>query len=111
MASISDSDFAFIVREIRARTGLAIDNSKAQVVESKIAPIARREGMLSVQELTSTVAARRDERLLDAISDALTDKDTQFFRDRSPFAFFRRNMAPELLARRPEGQRLRIWSA
>jgi chemotaxis protein methyltransferase CheR len=111
MASIADADFAYIVREIRARTGLAIDTSKAHVVESKIAPIARREGLLSVQELASTVSARREDRLIEAIADALIDKETQFFRDRSPFAYFRRTMAPELLSRRPEGQRLRIWSA
>jgi chemotaxis protein methyltransferase CheR len=111
MASIADSDFAYIVREIRGRTGLAIDTSKAHVVESKIAPIARREGLLSVQELASTVSARREDRLIEAIADALIDKETQFFRDRTPFAYFRKTMAPELMARRPDGQRLRIWSA
>jgi chemotaxis protein methyltransferase CheR len=111
MGSIADADLAFIVREVRARTGLALDASKAQIVESRVAPIARREGLLSVQELASTVSARREDRLIEAIADALIDKETQFFRDRSPFAYFRRTMAPELLARRPEGQRLRIWSA
>jgi chemotaxis protein methyltransferase CheR len=111
MSSIADADLAFIIREVRARTGLAIDIGNAQIIESKIGPIARREGLLSVQELASTVSARRDERLIEAIADALIDKETQFFRDRSPFAYFRKTMAPELLARRPEGQRLRIWSA
>ena len=107
---LSDADFAFIAREVRERTGLLIEPAHAAAVETKIAPIARREGLISVNELITTARARRDERLLETIAETLTSKDTWFFRDRAPFAYFRKTMVPEILSRRSDGK-LRIWCA
>jgi chemotaxis protein methyltransferase CheR len=111
MSAITEGDFTYLAREMRARTGLALPPEKAHLLESRIGPIARREGFISVQELITTARARRDERLVDAMADALTSHDTYFFRDREPYAFFRGVMSLDLAARRPVGHHLRIWCA
>lgn len=110
MSAITEADFLFLAREVLSRTGLALSVDKAQAIEARIGPIARREGLYSVQELITTARARRDERLLDAIADSLASFETHFFRDRAPFDFFRRTMSLELAGRRA-GDPLRIWCA
>lgn len=110
MSALTEADFTYLAREVRARTGLMLSADKAQAVETRLAPIARREGLYSVQELITTARARRDERLLEAIADGLANFETNFFRDRAPFDFFRRTMSLELAGRRA-GDPLRIWCA
>jgi chemotaxis protein methyltransferase CheR len=110
MNAITEPDFLYLAREVRARTGLALGLEKAQAVEARLGPMARREGLYSVQELITTARARRDERLLDAIADSLASFETHFFRDRAPFEFFRRTMSLELAGRRA-GDPIRIWCA
>jgi chemotaxis protein methyltransferase CheR len=110
MSAITEADFIYLAREVQARTGLALSVEKAQAVEARLGPIARREGLYSVQELITTARARRDERLLDAIADGLANFETKFFRDRAPFEFFRRTMSLELAGRRA-GDPIRIWCA
>lgn len=111
MGALTEADFTYLARELRTRTGLALPIEKAPMLENRIGPIARREGFISVQELITTARARRDNRLLDLIADALTSHETYFFRDRAPFEFFRTMMSLDLAARRPQGQHLRIWCA
>jgi chemotaxis protein methyltransferase CheR len=111
MSAITEADFTFLARELSARTGLSLPAEKAHMLEGRIGPIARREGFISVQELITTARARRDERLMDAMAEALTSHDTYFFRDRAPFEFFRKVMSLDLAARRPAGHHLRIWCA
>jgi chemotaxis protein methyltransferase CheR len=110
MTALSQADYAYVARELLARSGIVLPPEKAHLIETRAGTIARREGFLSVQELITTARARRDERLITAIADTLINNETQFFRDRAPFDFFRNVMTADLAARRP-GTRLRIWSA
>ncbi|MES1203966.1 MAG: CheR family methyltransferase, partial [Pseudomonadota bacterium] len=110
MTALSQSDYAYVARELLARSGIVLPPEKAHLIETRAGTIARREGFLSVQELITTARARRDERLITAIADTLINNETAFFRDRAPFDFFRNVMTADLAARRP-GTRLRIWSA
>ncbi|MGE3301813.1 MAG: protein-glutamate O-methyltransferase CheR [Hyphomonadaceae bacterium] len=108
---LTEADLAYITREMRARTGCRLTLDDADLIETRIAPIARREGFLSIQDLITTVRARRDERLIAAICEQLLSTDTHFFRDRAAFAYFSRTLFPALAARRSENERVRIWSA
>ena len=94
----------------RARAGLKIDVDKTYVVESRLAPLARREGFDSIEALIATLRAKREERLIWAIVEALTFNDTSFFRDRDVFAHLRDTVMPDLSKARPD-QPIRVWSA
>jgi chemotaxis protein methyltransferase CheR len=111
MSALPDHEFQFIVREIRARSGLVLTPDKAYLLETRLAPIARREGFSSVAELVSAARVRRDDRLLWTMTDALTTNETFFFRDKTPFDQLKDSAFPDLMASRSGPLRLRIWCA
>ncbi len=94
----------------RARAGLKVEIEKAYLVESRLAPLARREGFESLEALMGGLRTKRDERLIWAIVEALTSNETRFFRDREVFAHLRDSILPGL-SRLRRDQPIRIWSA
>ncbi len=95
---------------VHARSGVVIDPGKTYQIETRLAPVARRAGFASLPDLVQAIRAQRDEKLMWAATEALTSNETCFFRDRIPFAQFRDEMLPELVAGRGE-RPIRIWSA
>ncbi len=94
----------------RARAGLRVDVDKTYVVESRLGPLARREGFDSIEALIATLRSKREERLIWAVVEALTFNETSFFRDREVFAHLRDVVLPTL-SRTRRDQPIRIWSA
>jgi len=95
---------------VLSRSGVVIDPTKTYLIESRLAPLARREGFASQADLIQAVRARRDDRLMWALTEALTSSETCFFRDRTPFDQFRDEILPELAVLRGD-QPIRVWSA
>ena len=95
---------------VLSRSGVMIDPAKTYLIESRLAPLARREGFASQADLIQAIRARRDDRLMWALTEALTSNETCFFRDRTPFDQFRDEILPDLAERRGE-QPIRVWSA
>ena len=60
---ISPADRAYLAALCLARAGLRVDPQKTYLIESRLAPVARREGFLSPADLVSAVRSRSDERL------------------------------------------------
>ncbi|MBV9994009.1 MAG: protein-glutamate O-methyltransferase CheR [Caulobacteraceae bacterium] len=103
-------EVAMAVSLTRARAGLRLAPEKTYFIESRLAPVARREGFESVSDLLAAIRARRDEALIWAAVEALAAGETCFFRDRTPFVLFKTELAPQLAAAR-RGRSVRIWSA
>ena len=57
---------AYVARLCAERAGLAVVVEKAYLLESRLAPVARREGFGSVGELLQVVRDRAEERLIGA---------------------------------------------
>jgi len=93
-----------------ARSGQLVDPAKDYLLETRLGPVARREGFESIADLMSGLRTRREDRLIWAIVEAMAAGDTSFFRDQTPFDLFRDELAPDL-ARRRADQPIRIWSA
>jgi chemotaxis protein methyltransferase CheR len=93
----------------RARAGLRVEVEKTYLVESRLGPLARREGFDSIDALLAALREKREERLIWAVVEALTFSETRFFRDREVFAHLRDAVLPSLSRRRD--QPVRIWSA
>ncbi|MCX8498814.1 MAG: chemotaxis protein CheR, partial [Caulobacteraceae bacterium] len=93
---MTPDDLSLICRIVRARTGHVVDQAKAAVIENRLTPLVRREGYNSLSDLMSVIKAKRDERLVWALADAMLPKDTAFFRDRTPFTQFRDVILPDL---------------
>ena len=103
-------EVALIVSLCRARAGLKLAPDKTYLMESRLAPAARRESFDSVSDLLAAIRARRDEALIWAAVEAVSSGETAFFRDRAPFQAFRDELIPQL-ARARAGHTIRVWSA
>lgn len=101
----------FVLEICRAAAGLEIDREKTYLLESRLAPVARREGYGSIREMLLSARQRREEKLLWSVVEAMAQGETCFFRDPQVFRRVREELLPQLALRRPEGQPIRIWSA
>jgi chemotaxis protein methyltransferase CheR len=101
--------FAAIGDMLKARSGLILGPDKLYLLETRLSPILKREGLRDLVELSARLrpgsALERD------VVDAMTTNESLFFRDTKPFEALRRRVLPALHAARPAGQALRIWSA
>src|ERR1700722_8575430 len=80
------------------------------MMESRLAPVARREGYDSIADLIAAIRSRREDSLIWATVEAMAGGDTSFYRDREPFHQFREEIAPQLLRSRG-GAPIKVWSA
>ena len=103
-------DLEFVAGLARARAGLALKGERAFLIETRLAPLARREGAASVAALIDRLRAQPDGMLADAAAEALSATESSFFRDRAMFDRLRDDILPALGARRPGG-RARAWCA
>jgi chemotaxis protein methyltransferase CheR len=108
---VKTDEIDFVAEIARAGAGLMVDQDKVYVLESRLAPVARREGFGSIREMLLAARQRREEKLLWAVVEALTQGETSFFRDPQVFARIQGEMLPELAAGRPAGRPIRVLSA
>ena len=94
----------------RQRAGLRIESDKAYLVESRLNPLARREGFESIEAMIAAMRTHREDRLIWAVVEALTLNETAFFRDREVFAHLRDELLPAL-SKLGRDRPIRIWSA
>ncbi|MDB5445029.1 MAG: cheR [Phenylobacterium sp.] len=107
---MTPQDCALIAELCAGRAGLRVDPDKPYLIESRLAPLARREGFACVADLVGTLRPRAEDRLADAVAEAMAPGETGFFRDRAVLERLWRDVAPELARRRSDGV-VRIWSA
>lgn len=107
---MSPSDVELFAALAKTRAGLRVDPAKTYMIESRLAPLARREGYAGIPELAAALKAHREEKLIWATVEALALPDTAFFRDRQVFQLLRQEILPTL-ARLRGGEPIRIWSA
>lgn len=106
---MNDANLELLRKLVQGRSGVVIDRAKLYAIESAIAPLARRENYPSMDALMNAIRDQRDERLMWAVTEAMSPTDTQFFRDSAPFAVVREEMLPSLATRR-DGEPIKIWS-
>ena len=104
-------DQQLIATIVRARAGIVLGADKAYLIESRLAAVARRLGFTGLDSLTEALRRAPPERLLAAITEALTINETSFFRDGRPFEQLAGLVLPRLIEARTGVRSLRIWSA
>jgi chemotaxis protein methyltransferase CheR len=107
---VNAEEIAQIVSLCRARAGLKVAADKTYLIESRLAPVARREGYDSISDLLAALRANREEPLIWSTVEAMAGGETSFFRDRNPFREFKDEILPQL-ARARAGQPIKVWSA
>jgi chemotaxis protein methyltransferase CheR len=107
---VTPLDYEFLRKLLRERSGLDLSSDKQYLVESRLIPLARRNGLGGIAELVAKIRAGSDA-LTSEVVEAMTTNETFFFRDKVPFDHLRETIVPALLQARASRRSLRIWSA
>jgi len=112
---LSRQTFQELTQRIHHLCGLVIGPDKMYLVHHRLEPVVRSYGLNGFDQLLQRLQMRPEVRLQDAIIDAITTKETSFFRDHGLFRAIRQHVLPERvsLLRKSGGKRhrIRIWSA
>lgn len=100
--------YAELAELVRRRSGikLAIDNP--ELIDDKLAPVARLFGYRDLKGLLDEMTHPPEE-LAQAVTEAMTTRDTSFFRDPAAFDCFEHVILPAVIDARTKSKRLRIW--
>lgn len=107
---LSPENLEFLCDTVYEHSGIVLDASKTYLIESRLGPVARGEGLETLDSLCKLLKAVSAKALRTKVVEAMTTNETLFFRDLRPFEALRDHVLPELTASSPRGT-LRIWSA
>ena len=110
-AALSRNAFDTLANLLKARSGLAIGLDKTYLLETRLAGLLKRDNLPDLNILAERLRRPDCEKLAHDVVEAMTTNESFFFRDDKPFQHFRSHALPHLLAARPSGSTLRIWSA
>jgi chemotaxis protein methyltransferase CheR len=108
---ISRDEFKYIRDLVHGQAAIIIEPGKEYLVESRLTPIARKEGFDSLQRMVERLRSGPASDLHKRVVEAMTNNETLFFRDPRPFDMLRNAILPELTARRASDRVLNTWSA
>jgi len=117
MSVLSANELSLWSQYIYSICGVQLDGSKGYLVETRLAPLIRETGSANLTELFNKVKGDLSNALKRKVIDAITTRETSFFRDTSPFDLLRHKIVPDLIDKRTKASSpgrplpLRIWSA
>jgi chemotaxis protein methyltransferase CheR len=108
---MQQADFQFLSDLLRQRSGLALTEDKAYLIESRLMPVARQNNMEDIAQLCASLRQTPEERLLVEVTEAMTTNESSFFRDIKPYEQLRQLIFPMLMQHLSVPKQMRIWSA
>ena len=108
---MNDAQFKYLAGYFKEQSGLVLTQEKIYLVESRLLPVAKRFELENLDDFITALKANRDQDLIRAVSNAMTINETFFFRDTRPFDLFRETVLPDVIERRRDQKKIRIWSA
>ena len=107
---MTPQDYDFLRRLLKDRSGLDLSADKQYLVESRLMPLARKEGLPGIAELVQRMKGSA-EALVAEVVEAMTTNETFFFRDKIPFDHLKQTVLPALIQARAARRSIRIWCA
>ena len=108
---LSPLAFETLASMLKSRSGLVIGTDKTYLLETRLAGLIKREKLTDLNGLADRLRRAGSDTLAREVVEAMTTNESFFFRDDKPFLHFRSQALPRLIAARPPGSTLRIWSA
>ena len=108
---MTPEDFAYVCRFVRERSAIVLEPGKEYLVETRLAPVARKMEFDSVGALIAKLRGAPDNGLHARVIEAMVTTETSFFRDSHPFESLKTAALPDLIRRRAAERRLNVWSA
>lgn len=110
-ATLTTASFETFSSLLKGSSGLIIGMDKLYLLETRLAGIVKREKLSDMNQLAERLRRPGNEKLARDVVEAMTTNESFFFRDDKPFQHFKTQALPRLVANRPPGSTLRIWSA
>jgi chemotaxis protein methyltransferase CheR len=107
---LTPGDFNFLRDLVRTKSAIVLEDGKEYLVQSRLAPLLRSEGIATIAELIVGLRNRKPG-LEGKVIDAMTTNETSFFRDIHPFDALRTTIIPELMEKRRSTRQLTFWCA
>jgi chemotaxis protein methyltransferase CheR len=107
---VTPSDYEYLRKLLKERSGLDLSADKQYLVESRLVPLARKSSLPGIPELVQKMRSGADA-LTGEVVEAMTTNETFFFRDKIPFDHLRETVIPALAQARAARRSLRIWCA
>ncbi|HEY4266373.1 MAG TPA: protein-glutamate O-methyltransferase CheR [Micropepsaceae bacterium] len=107
---LRQEDFRFLAELMKRTSGLVVTQDRANLILSRLQPVAELHGFADVSHLVADLRYG-NEPLTRAVIEAMTIRDTSFFRDSAAFKSFEDTLLPRLLRSRMAKRRIAIWSA
>lgn len=104
-------DLSDIAAMIHADAGIALNDTKASLVYSRLSKRLRRLGFKAFSDYCRFVEGEEGTAERREMLSALTTNFTKFFRENHHFEHLEKSVMPDLIARAKAGGRVRIWSA
>jgi chemotaxis protein methyltransferase CheR len=110
---LQTGEYKPLAQYIYSLCAVTLDESKAYLIESRLASLVEDTGCGSFGGLVQRAKSEPSRTIERRIIDAITTNETLFFRDTAPFDLLRHKIVPELIDRRARSNaaRIRIWSA
>lgn len=108
---MNEQDFRFYQEILQAESGICLSADKIYLLNTRLTPLCRTLGFETLEDYTRHLKTAVDRMALTQMIEAMTTNETSFFRDVKPFQHLKGKILPDLLARRGDMRRLRIWSA
>lgn len=107
---IRAENYKLLRQHVYFNTGIVLDGDKRYLFESRLAPLVRKLGLGSINDLCALLAATRESDVGRQVMEAMTTNETYFFRDPAHYTAIRTVLLPRLKSLRAS-RTLRFWSA
>ena len=107
---MNPATFQFLAGIVKQRSGGVLTADQDYMLETRLAPLLKREALSSLDALAMKLRGPAAEKLAQEMTELLTTNESHFFRDGKPFEHLK-SILPELHRARPAGAPIRIWSA
>lgn len=107
---LNSSNFKFIASRVYDSCGVKLDDSKVEMLRSRLIPRLRELGFTTFKEYTGFLETHyNDEEFI--LVNAITTNFTSFFREKHHFDYLQDTLIPLWLKNNKSDKKIRIWSA
>jgi chemotaxis protein methyltransferase CheR len=110
-AQLTMEIYAFLQQYIRRESGIALDEDKLYLLQSRLMPLVESEHLGTLEALCARLKSGTSDGLRRRVVEAMTTHETLFFRDPTVFDGLRTVLLPAIARRAETTKTLRIWSA
>lgn len=113
MIALSEQEYQLFQRYIAEKCGIALDDTKAYLVESRLAKLLIDSKCESFSELFLLLQSHSDANIETRVIDAITTNETYWFRDPGSWQVITEEWLPQKIAaiQARKNDKIRVWSA